>query len=204
MPQLWDFVDVHDMDSRLAVELRYAGSRHPFGEPMYTLDEAFLRRAVAIRLAWANALLRPSGLRINVWDAYRPLSVQARMWRVRPDPEYIAPPSRGSHHNRGAAVDVTLVDAFGKDVEMPTDFDDFSPSARSDATGPAAAVLHREMLRRAMLAAGFLGIKSEWWHFVDPFWRAYPLSDVSLHQLSALCRTNPRVGSSRCSAAEDT
>lgn len=180
-----DFLDVLEVDPRLCVELRYAGTRHPFGLPMYPLDRAFLRESVAIRLARANALLRPSGLRLKVWDAYRPLRVQARMWQMCPNPEFIAPPSRGSHHNRGAAVDVTLVDVFGHDVEMPTDFDDFTEAARSDAPGPSMAVKHREILRRAMLSAGFQGISSEWWHFVDPFWRSYPLCDASLYQLAA-------------------
>jgi D-alanyl-D-alanine dipeptidase len=153
---------------------------------MYALNRAFLRKGTAVALARAQALIKHTGLRLKIWDAYRPLGVQAAMWRAVADPAFIAPPSRGSHHNRGAAVDVTLVDVFGADVEMPTDFDDFTPAARSDALCSATAATNQEILRRAMLSAGFRGISTEWWHFVDPFWRAYPLCDVTLHQLATL------------------
>lgn len=180
-----NFVEVKDVSPAIEVELRYAGTRHPFGTPMYPLNRAFLQGPCALRLGKANELLRPSGLRLKVWDAYRPLSVQAAMWAMVPNPTYIARPSRGSHHNRGVAVDVTLADHQGMDVEMPTDFDDFTARARSFAPCSREPALHRELLRRAMLAAGFQGIDSEWWHFFDPTWRRYPLCDVSLHELAA-------------------
>lgn len=180
-----EFVDVREVAPEIEVELRYAGTRHAFARAMYPLNRAFLRRECALKLAAANELLRPTGLRLKVWDAYRPLSVQAAMWDQFPDPEFIAPPTRGSKHNRGVAVDVTLVDHLGAEVEMPTDFDDFSPAARSDADCSARSATHRELLREAMLAAGFAGIESEWWHFADPGWEQYPLCDVSLHKLAA-------------------
>lgn len=185
MPHLGEFVDVKDIAPGIGVELRYAGTRHPFGQRMYPLNRAFLRRECALKVAAANDLLRPTGLRLNLWDAYRPLSVQAAMWAQVPDPAFIAPPARGSHHNRGAAVDVTLVDWQGKDVEMPTDFDDFTATAHSAAECSPQASAHRTILRRAMLAAGFTGIDSEWWHFVDPAWRRHALCDISLDELAA-------------------
>ena len=185
MSYLGDFVEIKDLAPGIEVELRYAGTRHPFGKPMYPLNRAFLRRECALKVAAANGLLRPTGLRLKLWDAYRPLSVQSAMWAQVPNPAYIAPPARGSHHNRGAAVDVTLVGWQGVDVEMPTDFDDFTSAARSEAECTWQAAAHRGILRRAMLAAGFTGIHSEWWHFVDPAWRRYALCDVSLHELAA-------------------
>jgi zinc D-Ala-D-Ala dipeptidase len=182
----FDWVDLRSVIPDAVIDLRYSGSRNLFGRPVYPVNAAFLRAPVAARLARAAWLLRPAGLRLMVWDAYRPLSVQKAMWDACPDPDFVAHPRRGSRHNRGAAVDVTLSDWRGLPIAMPTDFDDFSPRAWWNATdAPPGAIRHREILRRAMLAAGFTGIRHEWWHFDDPMWRNYPLADVPLTGLGA-------------------
>jgi beta-N-acetylhexosaminidase/D-alanyl-D-alanine dipeptidase len=143
---------------------------------------------VAERLVRVQGRLRERGLGLKMWDCYRPLSVQERLWKLLPDGRYVARPVfrdgvpvRGSKHNRGAAVDVTLVDGDGLDVPVPTDHDDFSERAHRDYRGGSpAARRNARVLRRAMKAEGFTGIASEWWHFDGPGWRGYPLEDRPL------------------------
>ncbi|HEY3268129.1 MAG TPA: M15 family metallopeptidase [Armatimonadota bacterium] len=180
------FVEVAGIAPGIVVDLPYARNANAFGAAMYPLNRAFLRSKTAGRLARAQRLLCSTGLRLKVWDAYRPLSVQRAMWDALPDEDFVAPPGRGSRHNRGAAVDVTLVGPLDAEVEMPSGFDDFSERAHVGyAGGSREARANRDLLRAVMLAAGFTGIDEEWWHFDDPEYRRWPLCDVSLHQLAA-------------------
>jgi D-alanyl-D-alanine dipeptidase len=148
------------------IDLRYARAENAFGERLYGAQaKAYLREPTARKLAKAAALLKPR--RLVVLDAYRPLSVQRRMWALKPDARYVADPKKGSMHNRGAAVDVWL-----EGLPMPSEFDDFSEKARH---GPASAEL-----REAMRAAGFQSLENEWWHYSDPDGRAWSLLDAAL------------------------
>jgi D-alanyl-D-alanine dipeptidase len=125
--------------------------------------------------------LESQGLGLKIWDAYRPLSAQKALWAIKPDKRFVALPSKGSKHNRGAAVDLTLVDSKGKEKPMPCDFDTFSPRAGPKFSGGTAEQRrNRDILRRAMLEAGFLPDKNEWWHFNDSEWKRYPLVNVPL------------------------
>jgi D-alanyl-D-alanine dipeptidase len=181
-----DFVDVEEFVPGLVVELRYATERNPFGRAFYTSPRALLRRGTAEKLRTAAEILAARGLRLKVWDAYRPLSVQRALWEAVPDPDFVAPPERGSRHNRGAAVDVTLVDANGNELPMPTDFDDFSERAHAlSPLPPDPERANRATLRAAMEAAGFTAITSEWWHFNDPDFEKYPLCDASAEELAS-------------------
>jgi D-alanyl-D-alanine dipeptidase len=140
-----------------------------------------LRRAVAERLARVQGRLRRQGLGLKIWDAYRPASVQRRMWALKRGSRYLAPPGRGSKHSRGAAVDLTLVDGRGRELPMPTPYDEFSHRAsRRYRGGPAAAQRNRRILETAMAAHGFRLNPGEWWHFDDPHWRRYSLLDLPL------------------------
>jgi len=106
------------------------------------------------------------------------------MWELVPDSRYVADPRKGSRHNRGAAVDVTLVDSSGNELLMPTAFDDFTERAsRSSPDAPPEALRHRALLEQAMSSEGFLPLPSEWWHFDDPEWQKYPLLDVPFEEL---------------------
>lgn len=124
--------------------------------------------------------LRPLGLSLRIWDAYRPASAQRKMWRIRPDARFLLPPWLGSNHSRGAAVDVTLATRQGCELPMPTPHDEFSARAHRGAwrgvtprrRGNAA------LLDRAMSAEGFRPNPREWWHFDAPYPRRYPLADV--------------------------
>lgn len=179
------FVDVEGYVPEAVVELRYATERNPFGRAFYTSPRAFLRRGTAERLKRAADALAQQGLRLKVWDAYRPLSVQRTLWDAVPDERFVAPPARGSRHNRGAAVDVTLLDGEGREMPMPTDFDDFSDRAHALSALPTdEEQANRATLRVAMEAGGFEAITSEWWHFNDPDSESYPICDVSAEELA--------------------
>jgi len=166
------------------LDLRYGTSRNVTGRPLYPPGaHCLLKPAVAARLVRAADALRERGFRLRLYDCYRPLSVQKLLFQRESRPGFVADPSHGgSHHNRGAAVDVGLVDLDGAEVALPTDFDEFTPRARAAATdgvSPAARA-HREALREAMTAAGFLPSRSEWWHFSAPEAHGSPLLDVSV------------------------
>ncbi len=172
-------VDLARVDPTIRVALTYATPDNFVGETLYDADVCLLRASVAERLARVQARLAPRGVGLLVWDGYRPLSVQRRMWALVPDRRFVADPARGSRHNRGAAVDVTLVDFRGRPLAMPTAHDDFSERARSDSDDlSAAARANRELLRAAMEAEGFAQLASEWWHFDAPGWEGYAVLDV--------------------------
>jgi D-alanyl-D-alanine dipeptidase len=165
------------------VDLRYATPSNFLGRAVYPEGaRCLLLPAVADRLARAAARLRARGLRLRLYDCYRPLAVQREMWRRVPRRGYVADPARGSNHNRGAAVDVGLATADGGEVELPTDFDAFEARARADAVAgvSAAARANRDVLRAAMVAEGFRVNRMEWWHFDAPEARGAPLLDVEL------------------------
>ena len=179
-----DFVLLSKHLPGLLVERPYETANNTFKTRLYDDSYCFLRRGTAKKLAKAAELLRAQGLKLKVWDAYRPLSVQRKMWKITPDKRYVAPPSGGSKHNRGAAVDVTLVTADGGEVEMPTGYDEFSRRAHHSYRGGTAESRHnREILKQAMLKAGFRPLSTEWWHWEDRDWRRYGVCDKTAEQI---------------------
>ncbi len=180
-PSPADLVDVRRIAPGIRVELRYATAHNVFGRRLYAHSRCLLRRAVAERLGRVQRRLAREGYGLKIWDAYRPHSVQRVMWRIHPRGGYVGDPRHGSFHNRGVAVDLTLVRADGRPVAMPSAFDDFSPRAHLDYPGVSAAVReNRARLLHAMRAEGFIPYRREWWHFVAPDYRRYPMLDVPL------------------------
>ena len=183
-----DLVDITTVDPTIRLDLRYATPDNFTGVAVYPVARCLLRRDAAERLARVQRRLQADGFGLLVWDCYRPLGVQERFWALVPDERYVARPQRengrpvaGSKHNRGAAVDVTLVDATGRPLEMPTGFDDFSERAhRGAANVKPAARANAARLESAMTAEGFQPLPSEWWHFDAPGWQGYELLDVPL------------------------
>lgn len=185
-----ELVDAATVVPGLVVDLRYATADNFVGEAVYPPGaRCLLRRPVAKALARVARRLAEDDLALKAWDCYRPFAVQERFWQKVPDEDYVARPRRGpdgrpaegSRHNRGAAVDVTLVDAAGRELPMPTAYDDFSPRAHRGAASAASEVAaHAARLEAAMEAAGFAGLPTEWWHFDGPGWEAYPLLDLPL------------------------
>jgi beta-N-acetylhexosaminidase/D-alanyl-D-alanine dipeptidase len=181
-------VDLRALDPSIRIEMPYATSQNFTGVALYPVARCLLRREVAERLVRVERRLAAQGLGLLVWDCYRPFRVQQRLWALVPDPRYVAEPVvrdgrpvEGSKHNRGAAVDVTLVDAAGRPLEMPTGFDDFSERAHRGWAGASpTARQNLARLEEAMVAEGFEPLPTEWWHFDGPDWKRYGLLDRPL------------------------
>ncbi|MDB4967732.1 MAG: D-alanyl-D-alanine dipeptidase [Myxococcales bacterium] len=174
-------VDVLTMAPRLKLEIRYATANNFTHQKLYAHARCLLHDAVARRLAEVERELRARGLGLRLYDCYRPLHVQRLMWSIKPDVDYVADPKVGSRHNRGAAVDLTLVDRRGRAVAMPSDYDEFTERAHRDfAGGTEEARANRRLLEEVMGRHGFVGLPTEWWHFDAAEWQTYPLSDEPL------------------------
>ncbi len=168
-------------------EVRYA-TRHNFtGRVLYPLPRIFLHRNAARALTRVQRDLQKRGLGLKVWDAYRPLSVQWKMWNLIRDERYVSNPARNKgRHTRGTAVDVTLVDKLGRELPMPSDFDDFSERAHRDYQGGTAKERrNRQLLEDVMRKHGFVGYPTEWWHFDLEEWKNYPPLDIAIDALAA-------------------
>ena len=175
-----DLVNLHAVDPSIVIDNRYATTANVTGMRLYPANEVFLERSAAERLARVQASLRGQGLALKVFDGYRPLAIQKALWKVKPDPRYVADPARGSRHNRGSAVDLTLVDAAGRELPMPSEFDEFGERSHLDFTdAPGDRLANRETLQKAMRAEGFQPLPTEWWHFDAPGWRAFPVMDAN-------------------------
>ncbi|MBI3542429.1 MAG: M15 family metallopeptidase [Deltaproteobacteria bacterium] len=183
-----DFLEPARLDGSIALDLRYATKNNFTHKKVYPSARCLLRAEVAEALARVQRKLRDRGLGLKLWDCYRPFSVQKKFWLLVPDERYVArpverngKPHEGSKHNRGAAVDLTLVDAKGNELEMPTAFDDFSERAhRNSKQAGARALENAKLLEGAMVAEGFVPLATEWWHFDYQGWEKYPLSDQPL------------------------
>ncbi|MBS2027917.1 MAG: M15 family metallopeptidase [Deltaproteobacteria bacterium] len=160
-------VDVHDAVPRAVLEMHYATPDNFLHKAVYAHARCLLRADVAEALNRVEARLEKDGFRLKLWDCYRPLSVQRAMWKLVPVKGLVADPEHGgSHHNRGTAIDASLVDLDGKDIAMPTKHDDFTKAGRRDAAcADPKACEHKAKLRAAMEAEGFTTIRTEWWHF---------------------------------------
>ncbi|MCB9559269.1 MAG: M15 family metallopeptidase [Kofleriaceae bacterium] len=182
-------VDVVTVIPDVVLDLRYATADNFTHHRVYPVARCLLLADVADRLADAAATLRADGLRLVMWDCYRPASVQRALWALVPDPRYVAEPrfdaagrpTGGSAHSRGAAVDVSLADADGAPLAMPTDHDAFGPAAHRDHPAADPAIRARlGRLDRAMTSAGFEGLATEWWHYGAAGAGARPLLDAPL------------------------
>jgi D-alanyl-D-alanine dipeptidase len=163
------------------IELRYATSKNVFKKPIYPNHaEALLHFEALDALFMASQYFSRRGLNMKIWDAFRPSSVQYKLWEYCPDPRFVADPTLGSNHSRGVAIDLTLVDKNSKDLKMPTDFDDFSAKGATNSLDLSnEQIENRNMLTEGMLAAGFCSIQSEWWHFELPNSSDYPILDIN-------------------------
>ena len=172
------FVRVLDYIPTATQELRYATADNFTGQVIYPFTDAYLRWGTVQKLILVSEDLAEFGLYIKIWDGFRPVSAQFTLWEVCPNPTYVANPTKGySSHSRGNTIDLTLVDGDGREVEMPTAFDDFSAKADrnyEDCTETAAN--HAELLEILMEKHGFTPYFGEWWHFSDT--TGYPVEHV--------------------------
>lgn len=174
-------VRVKDIDPSIIIDLKYATSDNFTGQKVYTVPICLLQKQTAEKLKKANQEFIKDGYRIKIWDAYRPFDVQKKFWKLVPDSRYVANPKKGSRHNRGCSVDITLVDDNGIELEMPTSFDDFSQKASRSYKGNSNnARDNLKYMTDIMCKNGFNTINSEWWHFDDTNWEEYVILNIPL------------------------
>ncbi|HEX6066524.1 MAG TPA: M15 family metallopeptidase [Longimicrobiales bacterium] len=174
-----DLVELRSLEPTIRYDIRYATTNNFMSSVFYSQARAFLQRPAAEALVRAHRKLNELGYGLLIHDAYRPWYVTKMFWDATPDSlhDFVADPSAGSRHNRGAAVDLTLFDLkTGAVIEMPSGYDEFSPRAFPDYPGGTDRQRwHRELLRRVMEAEGFRVYSFEWWHFDYRDWRRYPV-----------------------------
>jgi D-alanyl-D-alanine dipeptidase len=177
-------VDLSTIDG-LRLDIRYATPNNFMKTTLYPVAKAYLRAPAARALADIQRELASQGLGLKIFDGYRPYRVTEQMWEPIKNPDYVADPSKGSRHNRGAAVDLTLIDLrTGEELVMPTPYDDFTTRARHDFTDlPADALANRAKLLDVMTRHGFEALPSEWWHYDFAGWKNFELMDVPLTEL---------------------
>lgn len=172
-----NFVDVTTLDKTIRLDIRYATTDNFTKAQIYDCPKCLLRPEAAKQIVKVHRALREQGYGgLKMFDCYRPRPYQQRLWDKVPNPDYVTPPTKGSMHSRGAAVDLTVVDKDGKELDMGTPYDFFGPEAHTDYTRhPARVLANRRLLDRIMDDHGFKGIRTEWWHFSFRG-KEYPLS----------------------------
>jgi zinc D-Ala-D-Ala dipeptidase len=184
-----DLVELVKLEPTIRLDVRYATKDNEFGRPFYSEARAFLQRPAAEALARVQRALKEKGYGLVVFDGYRPWSVTKQFWDLTPADKkiFVADPKNGSRHNRGGAVDLSLVDlATGREADMGGRYDEMSE--RSYVTydkGPKEAMARRELLLDEMGKEGFFPYPWEWWHFDWKDFREYPVLDVPFSALSA-------------------
>jgi zinc D-Ala-D-Ala dipeptidase len=181
-------VELIRLDPAIKLDMRYATSNNFTGRVLYDEARAFLAVPAAQAVVRASKAAQADGYGLTIFDAYRPWRITKQLWDATPagpKKNYVANPRRGSKHNRGCAVDLSLHDLkTGLLVEMPSGFDDFSEKAHRDymAASPTA-MANRERLQRYLEGEGFVGLANEWWHFDFTGWEQYPVMDISFDEI---------------------
>lgn len=173
-------VDVQDINSNILVELRYATTNNFTGEVIYDFDKCYLQKEVAQALSKVERELEEMGLRLKIWDGYRPPKAQQKLWDLVQDERYVSNPQKnGGRHTRGTAVDLTIVYKNGQEIAMPTGFDDFSEKAhRNYMDLPHEVLDNRNLLEMVMFENGFVGLPTEWWHFDYVDWEGFDIVEM--------------------------
>jgi D-alanyl-D-alanine dipeptidase len=185
-----DLVELNRLDATLRLDIRYATTNNFMGRAMYRQPRAFLQRPAAEAVVRANQSLKAHGYGLLIFDGYRPWSVTKAFWDAATPAwrakEFVANPRKGSRHNRGCAVDLTLYDLrTGREVEMPSVYDEFTERASPGYTGGTADQrARRDLLKAHLEAQGFKVYAEEWWHFDFRGWKEYKILDVPFERLT--------------------
>lgn len=182
-----DLVELKKLDGTIKLDVRYATANNFAGRAVYKEARAFLQRPAAEALARASRALKEKGYGIAVFDAYRPWFVTKLFWEITPEDkkQFVANPAKGSRHNRGCAVDLTLYDLkTGQEVSMTSEYDEMSERSHiSYAGGTEEQRRLRDTLRVAMEAEGFTVYEPEWWHYDFKEWKQYPILNLSFAEI---------------------
>lgn len=171
------FTELISLESSIKIDIKYATTDNFVKEKMYNCGKCFLRPEVAEAIVKAQKQLGKKGYGLKMFDCYRPRPFQQRLWDKVPDDRYVTNPKKGSMHNRGAAVDLTLVDKNGKELDMGTPYDFFGEKAYQTCTDlPKNVLENRKLLNSTLESVGFKTIRTEWWHFSYTK-KKYALSD---------------------------
>lgn len=160
------FVNLKNYSNDFVFDMKYATSDNFLKEKVYPCGECFLRVKTVKSLLEANKAFLAKGFKIKLYDCYRPIAIQKKMWQIVPNPTYVANPKKGSIHNKGGAVDITLVDSLGIELNMGTHFDFFGEEASHNYGKLSEEILaNRKFLKEIMLQHNFKSFDSEWWHY---------------------------------------
>lgn len=164
IPAQW--TELISLDSTIILDLRYATDNNFVKEQMYECGRCFLRARVARRVYRAHQILQKKGLGLKMFDCYRPKPIQQQLWDKVPNASYVTPPWKGSMHNKGAAVDLTIVNQDGDELFMGTEFDYFGEKGHHTYQGlPKEVLTNRKLLKSTMEEVGLKAIRTEWWHY---------------------------------------
>lgn len=192
-----DLVEIVSLDPTVRLDIRYATADNFAARAVYSEPRAYLQRPAAEALVRVNRALRKKGYGLVVFDGYRPWRVTKLFWDITPEEkrQFVADPARGSRHNRGCAIDLTLYERkTGRQVEMPSGYDDFTERAHINYAGGTAEQRRlRDLLRAAMEAEGFSVYEPEWWHYDYKDWREYPILDLDFSELESGRKSKEKV-----------
>lgn len=180
-------IELKSVIPNLVYDIRYATANNFTGKQLYKSGtKTYLRLLPAKALQQVQANLNKQGLGLKIWDAYRPYSTTKKMWNLIKDERYVANPAKGSGHNRGLAVDVTIIDLrSGEALDMGTPYDHFSDTAHQTFRQlPPQILQNRKLLKDVMEAAGFTALQTEWWHYYWPNNLAYDVLNLSFTKLA--------------------
>lgn len=183
-------IELITLDPTIKLDIRYATDNNFVGKTVYPEARAFLQKPAAKRVVEVHNKLKKQGLGLVIFDGYRPWSITKLFWEVTPAEKrmFVADPAKGSKHNRGCAVDLSIYDLkTGKLLEMPSDFDEFSEKASPNYTGGTVEQrANRDLLRKLMEDEGFIVNANEWWHFDYKDWEKYAIYDISFTEAAKM------------------
>lgn len=178
-----EMVEIKELIPDIVLDLRYNTTNNFCQQKLYSTDVCYISNVIAKRLIVVQDSLRKRGLGLKIFDGYRPRAIQWLMWEIFPNPTYVADPATGSNHNRGAAIDLTLINlSTGQELNMGTDFDYFGPEAGHDYTNFPPEILQNRALLKSMMenVGGLTAYTAEWWHYSYTPALTFPLLDFQM------------------------
>ncbi|NRF38435.1 M15 family metallopeptidase [Pedobacter foliorum] len=178
-------IEIKKAIPNIALDIRYATRNNFMNQVMYKEARAFARRPVVAQLKRVQSALNKKGYGLKIFDGYRPYTITLAFYKKAKNKNFVANPKKGSKHNRGCAIDLTLIDLkTGKEVQMPTPYDSFAREASPSYSNlPPAVIKNRALLITTMQSHGFRVLSNEWWHFDFIGWKKYPLMDIPFEKL---------------------
>ncbi len=172
------FVDVKKLEPSIVIDIKYADDDNFVHQKIYDCAACYLRKEVANQIIFIHKELQKAGLKLKLFDCYRPKQYQQRLWDKKPDARFVTPPKRGSEHSKGAAVDLTIVDSNNKELDFGTSYDFFGKEAYQTYQNlPKKTLENRALLKNIMAKYGFRAIRTEWWHY-SYVKKVFPLSNI--------------------------